>query len=210
VRQKSPARLGGRAFPVAIIAFLVAALFTSSAVAGTVFVFTPTNPKPGSKLAFLGALETTRSTDGTIGTYGGTPVPEAATSADLYLVRNADAPSVTQRDDPRLIPIGHYDWSGSSRTCCPTDSHFRIPLKGLEQGVYAVAAWCATCSGQQLVVIGVGDPMHSGDAAALMLLHIQADGFSHWLAVALAAFVMALVLGTLFVVRHSRSPKPQP
>jgi hypothetical protein len=192
-----------------LFGLVVASLAAPPAQAGIVFKFSPTNPKAGTELVFVQPIRAQPPPAGAARAPAGSrgvELPDDATAADLYLVRNGDAPTVTNRSDPRLIPLGYFDWTGSTLRCCPPDTSFPIPVDELPRGDYALAAWCLDCTGRRFYVIGVGTAS-AGDAP-LQLLHIRpADGTPYWpFLVAAAALVVAG--GALAWIRGTQRRRP--
>ncbi len=191
-----------------LITGLAVAAIAAPAQAGIVFKFSPTNPKVGTEFAFVQPIRAEpRGAQLSEGATQSLQLPEEATEADLYLVRNSDAPSIRDRDDERLIPLGHFSWAGSTLTCCPPDRSFPVPLKDVPPGNYAVVAWCAECMNRRLYVIGVGG---SGDAP-LQLLRVPAEeGIPYWPFLIMLLAAGSLLTGITLVRRRRRGAARTP
>jgi hypothetical protein len=198
---------------VLVAGVVVAAIAAPAARAGIVFKFSPTNPKVGTEFAFVQPIRAERPPIGAQLSEGETQsvqLPGEATEADLYLVRNSDAPSISDRHDERLIPLGHFSWAGSTLTCCPPDRSFPVRLKDVPPGNYAVAAWCAECTNRRLYVIGVGGLGGSGEAP-LQLLRVPADeGIPYWPFLIALLAAGSLLAGVTLVRRRTRGAARTP
>ena len=198
---------------VLVTGLVVAAVAAPAAPAGTVFKFSPTNPKVGTEFAFVQPIRAQPLPSGAElpeGETQGVQLPEEASGADLYLVRNSDAPSIRGRDDERLIPLGHFSWAGSTLRCCPPDRSFPVRLKDVPPGNYAIAAWCAECTNQRLFVIGVGGLGGSGEAP-LQLLRVPADeGIPYWPFLITLLVAASLLAGAALVRRRMRGQPERP
>jgi hypothetical protein len=180
-----------------VVVLLLAIVVPPVASAGIVFGFRPTNPKPGTRFVFLTIVPTEPG-------YTGAQLPGTDSRYDLYLVRNADAPSVHSVSDARLTPLGRYNMLDT--LCCP--AHFRVRMpQHLGSGAYAIAAHCLNCAGRSFFVVGVGkaegrDAVH----APLMLLHVQdaAHGFPFWRVGLALLFVVSCAVAVFFVRRRQR------
>jgi hypothetical protein len=180
-----------------VVVLLLAITAPSVASAGIVFGFRPTNPKPGTRFVFLTVVPTEPG-------YTGAQLPGSYSRYDLYLVRNADAPSVHSAADARLIPLGRYDMLDT--LCCP--AHFRVKMpQHLDGGAYAIAARCLNCTGKTFFVVGVGSAEgRDAGLAPLMLLHVQgsAHGFPFWRVGLALLFVVLCAVAVVFVRRRQR------
>jgi hypothetical protein len=174
--------------PLSLIAAMaaLACVLPSTASAGNVFQFAPTNPRAGTKYITVRAIPTP------VG-YEGVRVPGSARVLDLYLIRHADAPTVHSVRDSRLIPLGRFNGS---------DTQFRLPY--LRAGSYAMAAECVSCRPRALYVIGVG--IDKWGIAPLMLLHASTTPptFPMWPVAAVTVVALCLVVAGWIVVRRRR------
>jgi hypothetical protein len=177
----------GRVIPL-VTAGVLACVFSAGAGAGTVFQFAPTNPKAGSKYIQVRTVPTPAD-------YTGVHLPDSAKVMDLYLVRNADAPSVHSVGDPRLIPLGRFD---------PLHISIRYRLPPLREGTYAMAATCLNCRSHKLYVIGVGGPSMQGPEP-LMLLHAPQTPLRIWPFAIVTLLAALLAMATWAIVTRQRA-----